>query len=42
MTGDIAGWLPEREAEIRRWHASRRGQGWRAGATAEASEPPAR
>jgi hypothetical protein len=27
--GDVVGWLPEREQEIRRWEASRPGQDWR-------------
>lgn len=25
----VYGWLPDREAEIRAWEATRRGQGWR-------------
>ncbi|MFB9926015.1 helix-turn-helix transcriptional regulator [Amycolatopsis halotolerans] len=27
MTGSVAGWLPERRAEIEAWEASRAGQG---------------
>ncbi len=27
--GDVPGWSPARETEIRNWHTNRRGQGWR-------------